>query len=1787
VPARLSLPTLGLLLAFSLGAQATTNENDLNHWLALTLTTLSGEVSSAEGCVQALVEEEYSRRGVEGVPVSFTVEREDGRRRTAERVTDAFGVSVFCFAHGERGEWGTDLTIEASISHRGQERSAEASVWVAPPRLVLSTDKVRYRPGQELRARALSLGEPGIADSAIATFRLTRGDERVFEEAVEFSARGIASVSWTLPPTLAPGRYTLVCQQLGGFRSQTYLSVGPYESPVFQVSARPTGDYFLPQDPVEIDVSVETLAGLPVPRATIRVMEDHAEDVVGEATADEGGRARVTLGVRGSPEESDEWEPEYRDLDLLVEARDPRSGRVEVTPVAVRLSRDPIHIYVLGLDADWMGWIEKPLVTLSSAAGETVVGTVRLTGWVDDAVVGQELTLETNRYGIAEIPESFFEQLTAIGADEFRVQAEDGGGGRGEKVFWQDRYADDTGGRCPLCVATQATLLDSDEAIDVEIRVARPLKAVWVQLVNCRGEVLESHFIPQIEAVRRFRFAGHEAENGALWVYVYTVDAELGGATRAAAPVLYASEPRLDVSILGPRGPLSPGDAGRLQLRVRDGRGEGTAAVLGVLALDAAIAGLRDETTERLGISGFLGDARWATEGADAEADQRLAVLASRHARGEGTAEDQLLARFLLLRQTDWWVGTDTDTQHDADARALDRHFRDSSAVLRAALARAGLEPALGPTARAEGLTRWLAAQGVDLARMRDPWDRPYRWEVVARGPWRFLRAVSDGRDGIAGSHDDHTIRSHFLRWDSTRGIRSRVNARLNELFAREGRWVRTADEFEALIGGLEIDRSELEAAVGGEYWVEWRLSQGRFRLQLAPRGQRYPTLDFSFSPRQIFHDLVKNELERRFGVDWRLAGTEAIRAAILDILSERSITDPEGRPLTVDVPESNLEEDADTAAGFVLRSVGGDGVIGTADDGLFLRVIVARGTTTASRLESLGSGWAIQGEVVDEQGHALPGVVVTLRSESGREAIAATDAEGAFSFYGGVPGEFHLAASLDGFSRAEYPKLSTSSGRVTYVELMLRVDVEETITVTSEAPLLETRTLSTGTALSVAEDSGPGGPRPPRPSRRVTTPRLRRDFPEVMMWLPEVETDAAGVASIDFEVPDSITTWRLAVIASTNDARIAIAQADLRATLPLSTEPDLPIRLTVGDRIEVPVLTSNLSGAPQEVTLEVLPSGEIFKRLIEDRGTDRVDARFVASRPGSLPFEVVATSREFSDRVLKEAEAVEFGRLEKRSQVALLSDGQSLDAGFPKGALPGTSRARVRIYADLSSQLQEATAALLARPRGCGEQTISSAYPSVLWLQIPAAKDPRNAATAKRAEEYVGEALRSLARFQNDDGGFAYWERESSDPALSAHAVEFLLDAREVVAVDDELAARSVDYLIRTLAVGSPGSFTGRGGGRAAVSAAVTLRTLARAQEALGGEAVHERIGKVLDVAVGAVAARSDFDFEPAMLAPLAEIAHRRGDLTEARRIEARLLALAKLDQGGASWTSNYSSPYYGWGRAGDIETTASVLEALELLGSRDGLATRKAALAYLLVSRDADGAWYSSQATVRALRALVASLGDREEVSAGEYRVTLNGTELELRRPTESMAESWEGAVDGSVTLQLEAEGPSPVLIQVVLEYRTPWAEAAWASEDALGALDYAVFCQNEGLAVDESGTCRVEAQRFGAGARGMLVAEIGLPPGAVVDRPSLDAAVKSSPRLSRYEVWPDRVVAYLWPQSARLEFSFEFSSRFPLVARSAPSRLYDYYNPEAQVVLRPRLHRVGRASGLEGPP
>src|SRR5262245_55044178 len=94
-----------------------------------------------------------------------------------------------------------------------------------------------------------------------------------------------------------------------------------------------------------------------------------------------------------------------------------------------------------------------------------------------------------------------------------------------------------------------------------------------------------------------------------------------------------------------------------------------------------------------------------------------------------------------------------------------------------------------------------------------------------------------------------------------------------------------------------------------------------------------------------------------------------------------------------------------------------------------------------------------LEGRALDAEGSPLPGVTINLTGPQGQSSTV-TDAGGRFRFGLLIDGDYTVAATLEGLGSTEL-SVPISTGGLRSVELTLRSATAETITVTSEAPLV------------------------------------------------------------------------------------------------------------------------------------------------------------------------------------------------------------------------------------------------------------------------------------------------------------------------------------------------------------------------------------------------------------------------------------------------------------------------------------------------------------------------------------------------------------------------------------------------------------------------------------------------------------------------------------------------------------------------------------------------------------
>ena len=258
----------------------------------------------------------------------------------------------------------------------------------------------------------------------------------------------------------------------------------------------------------------------------------------------------------------------------------------------------------------------------------------------------------------------------------------------------------------------------------------------------------------------------------------------------------------------------------------------------------------------------------------------------------------------------------------------------------------------------------------------------------------------------------------------------------------------------------------------------------------------------------------------------------------------------------------------------------------------------------------------------------------------------------------------------------------------------------------------------------------------------------LRGNFAETAFWMPHLLTDASGSASIEFTVPDSVTSWKVWVRAVTRDLKAGSLEKESKSFKDLMVRPYVPRFLREGDRAALKVVVNNASAARMSgrVTIEILdpasnanvsadfglPSGGSAVPFVVDAGggADVAFALTAPKRVGTYAFKVTAVSGETSDGELRPVPVLP-GRMHLvQSRFVSLRDGSRRTMTFEDMAkTDDTSRIDEQLVVTVDAQLfysvLNALPYLVHYPYECTEQTLNRFVPtaivSALFRDYPA----------------------------------------------------------------------------------------------------------------------------------------------------------------------------------------------------------------------------------------------------------------------------------------------------------------------------------------------------------------------------------------------------------------------------------------------------------------------------------
>jgi uncharacterized protein YfaS (alpha-2-macroglobulin family) len=737
---------------------------------------------------------------------------------------------------------------------------------------------------------------------------------------------------------------------------------------------------------------------------------------------------------------------------------------------------------------------------------------------------------------------------------------------------------------------------------------------------------------------------------------------------------------------------------------------------------------------------------------------------------------------------------------------------------------------------------------------------------------------------------------------------------------------------------------------------------------------------------------------------------------------------------------------------------------------------------------------------------------------------------------------------------------------------------MSQSIVVTSEASLV-----SATSSAPVMEKDHTGS----------ASARVRSYFPEALYINPEIITDKDGRASITIPLADSITTWRMAMLASTARGSLGSATSSLKVFQDFFVDLDLPVTLTQGDRVSIPVGVYNYSGERGDVNLRL--QEEDWFSLVDDVpeksvavGSARVGgSQFTLEAKHIGKFKLTLSAQlngavKRADIVVREIEVIPNGREKNIVLNGRLESGVHHDLNFPAASIADASKIFVRLYPGPLSQVIEGMDSLLHMPGGCFEQTSSSTYPNVLALDYMKRTKKLTPEVHAKAEGYIANGYQRLVTFEVPGGGFSWFGSAPANKILTAYGLMEFYDMAKVYDVDPKLILQTQQWLAGQQQADRSwkpdASFINEGATNRYNSDVLRITAyIAWSLENAGYQGPAIERGKQF------IESHMNVKMDAYTLAVLANFAADYGKSRDFTRQAMQLLLDARTEKDDQAWWNAEETGVYATGVSASVETTGLAVQALLKWGEASG--TARKAVSYIASRKDASGTWGTTQATIMALRALLLATEKGAADVRGTAEIVVNGNpagKLVLTPENNDLLHQFviKGIESKDANkVEIRFEGKGGLAYQVVGRYFLPWDKKP---ENEPLSIDVAY--DRVHLAQDDIATATATIKNNLAKSANMVMVDLGIPPGFDLLSEDLQAyheksAGKKSGRLEKFNLTATQAILYFdsFAPGDTVTLHFRLRAKYPIRARTFQSRIYEYYDPEVNSVARPVLLEV----------
>ncbi len=315
---------------------------------------------------------------------------------------------------------------------------------------------------------------------------------------------------------------------------------------------------------------------------------------------------------------------------------------------------------------------------------------------------------------------------------------------------------------------------------------------------------------------------------------------------------------------------------------------------------------------------------------------------------------------------------------------------------------------------------------------------------------------------------------------------------------------------------------------------------------------------------------------------------------------------------------------------------------------------------------------------------------------------------------------------------------------------------------------------------------------------------RLRTNFCPLATFKASLVTDAKGVATVVYRLPDNLTQYRLMAVAADQHNRFGMGESSITARLPVMVRPSPPRFLNFADHCLIPLVVHNQSKDQQTVqvvlrgTIDGLENG-IGKTATVGAG-DRVEFLFptTADAAGVANFQTAVTASRHADAQDFSLPVYTPATTEAFATYGTLDDDGDMGqpVALPPDSFPQFGGLEVSTCSTALNEITDAVSYLRDYQFSCSEQLSSKI---MVFAGLKDVSSAFKLSEVNDMQSSIDGWISEILNRQNQNGGFGLWKtcEEYEWPYLSVYVTHALLRAREKgYAVPAATLANGLSYL-------------------------------------------------------------------------------------------------------------------------------------------------------------------------------------------------------------------------------------------------------------------------------------------------------------------------------------------------------------------------------------------------------